>query len=240
MNSSIGLERCLSFINCHLQPGKVSPHGHEEPCNLQAITISRQAGSGGHTLAEKLAEYLHAQNPETENPWTVFDRNLVQKVLEDHHLPSRLSRFMPEDRVSEITDTMDELFGLHPPSWLLVRKVSETILHLAQLGHAILIGRGANIITGKMPNILHIKLVGSLHKRAQRLQELNNLTAKEALKLAASEDLARQRYVKHFFGKNIDDPLLYHMVLNTDLLSFDEAARMILSDVGIKTPESRT
>jgi len=33
--------------------------------------------------------------------------------------------------------------------------------------------------------------------------------------------------VKQFFGKNIEDPLLYHLVLNTDLISVNEAAMMI-------------
>lgn len=229
MNSPIGLERCLSFINCHLQPAKLLLKHQEQSSDLHAITISRQAGSGGHTLAEMLAHYLKAQDPETDNPWTVFDRNLVGRVLEDHHLPIRLSKFMPEDRISQITDIMDELFGLHPPSWILVRKTSQTILHLAQLGHAILIGRGANIITSKMSNVVHVRLVGSLEKRAKRLQELNRLTLREAYKLTHREDLARRRYLRQFFGKDIDDPLLYHMVINTDLISFDGAARMIVA-----------
>jgi hypothetical protein len=158
----------------------------------------------------------------------VFDRNLVEKVLEDHNLPARLAKFMPEDRVSEITDTMDELFGLHPPSWVLVRKTSETILHLAELGHVILIGRGSNIITAKLPHVFHVRLVGSLETRVKHLQQLNKLSLKQAQQLANREDLARRRYVKQFFGKDIDDPLLYHLVINTDLISVDDASRMIL------------
>ena len=73
----------------------------------------------------------------------------MDKVLQEHNLPERVAKFMPEDRTSEIADTMEELFGLHPPSWLLVRKVTETILHLAELGNVILIGRGAAVVTAK-------------------------------------------------------------------------------------------
>jgi hypothetical protein len=29
--------------------------------------------------------------------WTVFDQDLVDKVLEDHNLPTRFARFMVED-----------------------------------------------------------------------------------------------------------------------------------------------
>jgi hypothetical protein len=77
----------------------------------------------------------------------VFDRNLVDKVLEDHDLPAQLARFMPEDRASELSNIMDGLFGLHPHSETLVRKTAETILHLAELGNVVVIGRGSNIVT---------------------------------------------------------------------------------------------
>jgi cytidylate kinase len=228
MNTPIGLEQCFSFINCNLHPAK-SPLGkYTEPSRYRAVTISRQSGSGGHSVAEKLLEHLQAHETEGGRPWAIFDRNLVEKVLEDHNLPARLAKFMPENRVSEISSTMDELFGLHPPSWELVRKTSETILHLAQLEHVILIGRGSNIITSRLPHVFHVRLVGSMERRTQRLQEMGNISAKEAVRMADREDLARRRYVKQFFSKDIDDPLLYHLVINTDLLSVEEAARLIL------------
>ena len=228
MNSPYGLDKCLSFINCQFQaPHRAQLGGYDEMKGIKAITISRQAGSGGHAVADKLAQYLQSQQPTASQPWVVFDRNLVEKVLQDHNLPSRLAKFMPEDRISQVSDTMDELFGLHPPSAILVRQTSETILHLAQLGHVILIGRGSNIITHKLPDVFHVRLVGSLERRVKRLQELDQLKPKEAARLAERDDLARQRYLKQFFGKNIDDPLLYHLVLNTDFISVEDAARMI-------------
>src|SRR5689334_3884663 len=104
MQISSGLERCLSFINCQLQP-EVARLASEPGRRFRAVTISRQAGSGGHALAEKLAEFLQAQETQPSGPWTVFDRNLVEQVLQDHHLPARLARFMAEDHVSEFADT---------------------------------------------------------------------------------------------------------------------------------------
>ena len=79
------------------------------------ITISRQAGSGAHVVAESLVAGLQARDPQASPPWTMFDRDLVERVLKDHKLPERLAEFMPEDRVSGIADTIDELLGVHPP-----------------------------------------------------------------------------------------------------------------------------
>ncbi|HWX22261.1 MAG TPA: cytidylate kinase-like family protein [Candidatus Binatia bacterium] len=233
MNTPIGLEQCLTFINCQMQP-PTWPHTHRNGEPRRAITISRQAGAGGHAVAAKLVEILQAQAQAGACPWTVFDRNLVEKVLEDHHLPKRLARFMPEDRISEISDTMDELFGLHPPSWILVRQMADTILRLAELGHVILIGRGANVITSRLGYVFHVRLVGSLEKRVRHLQELQHLTPKAAFELAEREDLGRKRYLKKYFNKEINDPLLYHLVINTDLVPHDEAAQMITEAVMAK------
>jgi len=60
---------------------------------------------------------------------------------------------------------------------------------------------------------------------------LNHTSHKEALELVRREDLARKRYVRKYFNKDIDDPLLYHLVINTDLVSHDEAACMIAQAV---------
>jgi hypothetical protein len=226
MNSLMGLERCQAFINCHLQPPGAT-YSAEGVTRKRAVTISRQSGSGGHAVGEKLATYLQAHAEKEERPWTVFDRDLVQKVIEDHHLPERLARFMTEDRISEISDTMDELFGLHPPSSLLVRKISETILRLVELGNVILVGRGGGLITRKLDYVLHVRLVGSLLKRIEHMQALNGWTAKQAREFIEREDRGRRRYLKKYFSMDIDDPLLYHLVINTDIVPYEDAARLI-------------
>jgi len=233
MNQPIGLSHCLSFINAQLQPPKTSV-GYRNGTHRRAITISRQTGSGGHMVAAKLAELMQAKTPSDQPPWTVFDRNLVEKVLEDHHLSSRLARFMTEDRIGEISDTIDELFGLHPPSWTLVRKSSDTILRLAELGNVILIGRAANVITRRLPYVFHVRLVGSVEKRVKFMQEAEQLDHKSALALVDREDLGRRRYLKKYFDQDTDNPLLYHIVINTDLVPYEEAAQLIADAVTVK------
>lgn len=218
------LDRCLAFVQCQLQP---NGRRRADALPKRAVTISRQAGCGARAIGEKLAELLQAKAPHDHVPWTVFDRNLVERVLEDHNLPSRLARFMPEDRISAISDTMDDLFGLHPPSWILVRQTAETILHLAELGSVILIGRAANIITSNLSHMLHIRLVGSLEKRLAHIQEFDHLDEKAAREFVTKEDAGRKRYLRKYFHVNIEDPLHYHLVINTDLVPHERAARLI-------------
>ena len=67
------------------------------------ITISRQAGAGGTTVAELLARMLNEDcKARPEIPWTVFDRNLVEKVLEDHELPEEFRNLIKEEAPPEL------------------------------------------------------------------------------------------------------------------------------------------
>lgn len=151
--------------------------------------------------------------------------------MEDHHLPKRIAEFVPESHKSTVADIIEELLGLHPSSWTLLQQTVETILHLAQLGRVILVGRGANVITSKLENVFHVRLVGSLEKRTDRVQQVYDLGRLDALEFLGKEDKGRRRYLKEHFHMDIDDPILYHLIVNTDRISYDATARLIGDEV---------
>jgi cytidylate kinase len=233
MNSQITYDRCLSFINSHLQNSSRSRFAGVIP--RRAVTISRLTGAGAHQVAQALVAQLEELSPGNGCSWTVFDRNLVEKVLADHNLPARLARFMPEDRIPQLADLMDELFGLHPQSEVLVRKISETILHLAEIGNVVIIGRGGNLITASLKHVLHVRLVASLAHRLAYVRKEYQLEPAAARQFVEKEDLGRARYVKTYFGKNIDDPQLYDLTINTDHIAYSDAALLICEALKSKT-----
>jgi cytidylate kinase len=226
MIETAGLEHCLSFINCQLRDSGKS--GASVAGGIRrAVTISRQAGCGAVIVAQKLAHYLQEHSSKDACPWTVFDRNLMEKVLEDHNLPIRLAKFMPEDRASEIEDILADVFEVHPPAETMLHQTAETMLKLAGLGNVILIGRGGNMITARLPHVFHVRLTAPLEKRIEHAHQFYNLTENEAHKFCLSQDCARERYLKKYFKADINDPLLYHLVVNTGLVSYDDAVKLI-------------
>jgi hypothetical protein len=226
MNMNVHYDQCLSILNTEITPKgrKPAPKGDTA---FKSVTLSREAGSGGNSIAENLVANLDCTNRKDARQWTMFDRNLVERVLQDHHMPARLAKFFPEDRLTELQDIMDEVFGLRPGSWKLVEQTSETILQLADLGGAVIVGRAANIVTRKLSGVLHVRLVGSIEVRARRLAEIRGMTRKSALDYIHREDLGRRRYAKKYFSEDIDNPQLYHVVLNTDLISLEEATNTL-------------
>jgi len=217
---------CLSFINSQLQAVERSGI-HIQSRVRRAVTISRQAGCGAVVVAEKLARYLEEHASGDGCPWMVFDRNLIDQVLQDHNLPVRLARFLPEDRVSQIDDIVADVFNVHPPFQTIVIQTVETILRLASLGHVILIGRGSNVITAKLPQVLHVRLVAPIEQRVAHAHEFYHLSEPQAQKFCRSQDRARERYLKRYFNADINDPSLYHLIINTGLVGYDGAAKLI-------------
>jgi len=192
-----------------------------------AITIAHQTGSGAHEVAEQLARILQDAEPKGTATWTVLDRQIVEKALEEHHWPGALAQKMPEDKRSYLDDTLDDLFGLRPPSWVLVPQVIETIQHLAEAGHVILIGRGATLAASRVSNVFRVRLIASLATRIQRVQRSLGLLPAAAARLVKRQDRGRERYVRANFHASLDDEMLYHLILNTDRFSCAEAAIVI-------------
>ncbi len=238
MNTQIGLEKCAPFIWSHLQDRDEPPPLLRSRGSRPAVTISRQCGSGGHSIAQQLAADLQARLPQGEPAWRVLDRNLIEQVLADHDLPHRLARFMPEDRISELADLIDELLGIRPSSWTLVEQIAATILRLATEGNVILVGRAANVITWNLEHVFHVRLVGSLARRCQHIQEIHGLGKPAALRFIRQEDRGRKRYLKKHFGKEAEEGLFYHLVINTDRVPYDTAARLIADQVSTRFPAS--
>lgn len=195
------------------------------------LTISRMTGAGGVAIAAQLAAQLRAGEEGEELPWAAFDKTLIDAVLMDQELPMRLRRYMPEDRVSPVNALLGEIFGLHPSTLALFQKTNETMLRLAHLGHVILVGRGANLVTAQLPHALHVRLVCSLEQGVRRTMTNRACSEREAEDLVLREDRARARYVKQHFGVDITDPRHYHLILNTDRFTDDEVVDLLANTV---------
>ena len=220
-----GVDPCASFISSQLQSAGDSK-AFAKSSAYRAVTISRQTGCGALVVAEKLAHYVQ-EHSKNAAPWTVFDRNLIDKVLEDHNLAPCLARFLPEDRVSQLEDFLDEMFEVHPPLQTIIRQTAETMLGLAALGRVILIGRGGNVVTARLPDVLHVRLVAPFERRVEHAHKYYNMTKAEAQKFCIREDRGRARYLKKYFNTDIDDPLLYHLIINTGQMNYNAAAKLI-------------
>jgi cytidylate kinase len=215
-------EKAESYLNIQLTHS--GPGGIPSPVG-PFVTISRQSGTGGTALAHVLAERL--PRVETDTPWTVYSANLIEEMLRSNDLPVQLARFLPEDRISEVDSSLGEIVGLHPNLWNLVAKSNDLIRELARAGHAIVLGRGANFATAKIPHGVHVRLVAPPTHRAACTARWLSIALDDAARHNARRDAARQRYVRATFDADVADPAAYDLVLNVAQVPLETAVDII-------------
>jgi Cytidylate kinase-like family len=193
-----------------------------------AITISHEMGAGVGEISERLVEILQKAEGEEKGKWEVFDQELIEQALVEQRWPKKLAQKIAEEKRFFIDELIDDLFGLRPPSWVLVPQVVETTLRLAIAGHAILVGHGATVVTANLPNVFHVRLTGSSPKRIERMRKQQNLSPEAAAKFVRKEDRKRAGYLKSHFHARLDDELFHDIVINTDRISDNDAATAII------------
>lgn len=206
---------------------------------MAVITISRQYGSGGDEIAERVCDILG---------YTYFDKNLIAKVA------AEVGVFKEEQIVDISEDTymmrnfMERLFGgrrikvqtgqLGGAKASQMQSLNEergvalmrsTIMGAYQHGNVVIVGRGGQAILREQPGVLHVRITAPLGARVMRVKERKNIPLGEATDLTKSKDLAAETYLREFFDIDWNDPLLYHLTINTGRFDIDGAVEIIVS-----------
>ena len=220
-----------SYLYCQLQRSAGSPFKNSSHhTKLPFVTVSREAGTGESEITASVLEELTKIQESEECPWTLYDKELVKKVLEDYSI-SGIQSLLPEKKFSEIQTMFEELFGLHPTKREMAHNISKSILKLADMGNAVVIGRGAFYITRHHTNAIHIRFIGSMAKRVKHMVHEHGMTLRRAEDYIIKEDHERREYVKKLFGVDLNDPHHYDLVINTDKFSVREITEMVCLNV---------
>lgn len=226
MNTLPFLEKADGYISAESRQSR-SPWSPR--VNLPFVTISRECCAGGSRLAELLLGKLS-----TVHPWRIFGGNVINQMLQTHHLPEQLARFLPEDTIPEVNAAIGEIVGLHPNLWDLVQKAKITMQQLAAQGNVILVGRGANFATATMGDGIHVRLIAPQTYRAAYYAKRFGVSEEMALVHNAKCDAARRRYVRAHFGADVADPSTYDLVINTAHVPLAEAADLVVAHIQAK------
>jgi cytidylate kinase len=220
-----------SYLYCQLQRTGAVPFKNTAAYKkLPFLTISREAGCGESEItASILDELTRLQGPD-ECPWTLYDKQLVKRVVDDYNI-SGIGALLPEKKFSDIQTMFEELFGLHPTKREMAHNISKSIMRLAEMGNAIVIGRGGFYITRHCTNALHIRFTGSAAKRIRHMMNEHSMSLKQAGEYIIKEDHQRREYVKKLFGVDVNDPHFYDLVVNTDNLGIQEITELVCISV---------
>lgn len=210
--------------------GPCQPHwNRQDPTPF--ITISRQAGAGGRSLARQLVARLNEVDP-GELPWTVWDNELVEKVAGEHHVPAAMVDSLEDARPSWLQECVAAFaFGDgadHPNEFKVYRRVAVTVRALAEMGRVVVVGRGGALVTRDMPGGVHLRLVAPVWDRVLRTAKATRLSTDEAAAAVREKDRNRELfYRRHWPGHSLV-PENFTATFNTAALSGEQLVECVL------------
>ncbi|NLG97675.1 MAG: cytidylate kinase-like family protein [Chloroflexi bacterium] len=214
------------------------------------ITISRQFGSGGDEIAQQLCQKLGYRMfnklmvVEAAREAGVSTTEIADYSEENYKIRSFFERLFggpisapygglwPDDLSAYYRD--EDLRLREEDQLQLVRKA---IWRAYQTDNVVIVGRGGQVILRDNPGALHVRIVAPLEDRiertAARLQQagaqrgVDTGLHRKAHEQVLQEDAKSEDYIKRFYKANWDDPLLYHLIINTGRIDIDQAVKLI-------------
>lgn len=199
------------------------------------ITVSRQFGAGGSEVARRVAAALG---------WRVVDNELIEAVAARAGLsPERVAE--REERCATFVERLARTLAAGSPEVFpppdsagsvlelaeaeLVRITETVVREIAAEGRVVLVGRAAPAVLARQSDALHVKLVAPRAFRIQVAAARLGCTAAQAGAMVDDTDRMRARYNQQHYHRDWNDPVNFHMVLNTGVLGFDGAAEMVVA-----------
>jgi cytidylate kinase len=106
--------------------------------------------------------------------------------------------------------------------------IRETIGQTAARGKAVIVAHGASHIVSGAHEPLRVLVTASPETRAARIEELKGVDRARAAREVKDSDAARRDYLRRFYEIDEELPTHYDLVINTDRLSVEEAARLVV------------
>lgn len=182
------------------------------------LSVSRQFGSGGGGVAQRVAESLG---------WQVFHKEIVASIARDERNRDRVLSRLDERAVSALSDWLNHLLVPESVDRIsYVREMMEVMWAVARQGRAVLLGRGANWLLDPCCG-LRVRILAPLRKRVSAVAAAKGMDQGEAEKRVREMDEQKAAFIRQVYGESIDDPLGYDLVVNMGELQPAAAVEVI-------------
>lgn len=190
---------------------------------LPIITISREPGSGGRIVAQRIAERLGLD---------LFHKEIIHEMAKSAKASTRLLATLDEKALSVLQDWISTLVNrshLWPDQYL--KHLMNVIGSIGKHGCAVMVGRGANFILPP-DGRFRVRIVAPLETRVQNVAREFGVTLDEAKRRVLRTDSDRRAFVRKYFHADITAPVNYDLVINTGTVSIDAAVEAIRGALG--------
>jgi len=186
----------------------------------KTITISREFGCEAYPAAEKLKIILETKSGES---WVLVDKTLIDEVAKHHDLEADILH-----NLGKRPRWLDDMLSSLSTKWQNERDhfqlLAQKIVSIAAGGNSIIVGMGGAIINQSMKNCHHFRLFGSQEYKIDSIATRARVSPAEALEMIEKRQKAREKFIRDFLDKDINDIHFYHLLFNNDHSNADMMA----------------
>lgn len=186
------------------------------------IAIGREFGSGGHVVAQKLAEHYNIP---------LYNKELVAELAKDgEYSEAVLERFDEKPinlaftpiPIAGATVSLEQ--GVAISQFNFLKKIAND-----EKKSFVIVGRCADEILSDNPNMISVFILGSKESKKKRVMEREGLDEKAALAKMKKVDKMRKTYHNFYCENKWGDSRSYDICINTSRIDTDTAVKMISS-----------
>lgn len=187
---------------------------------LMIITITREFGSGGRTIAKKLAEKLG---------YAYYDYEIVQQIAQESGFAKEYIEENGEDASS--TSTFGFIwnnygYNLSDELYIAQRNV---ICELADKGNCVIVGRCSDYILRDRKDVLNVFIHADFEYRKNRVVSVYGQNEFAPDKRIKDKDKRRIAYYKYYTDRKWADAKNYQLCLDSGVLGIDKCVEIIES-----------
>jgi cytidylate kinase len=209
---------------------------------MSLVTLRGQLGSGAPEVGREVANRLHAD---------YVDREIIAEVAARLHRREQdvMEKEMPPGsflgRIAEALGRNyafgDAFAGAYLPTWEIplgdtryLEALKSVVTELARSQSLVIRGRGSQFILRDYPGVLHVLLVAPLEVRMKRVIQSLKLDQEAATREIERFDNSRREFIRRYFHAELEDPVYYDLVINTEHFSFQVAASIVVDALHFK------
>lgn len=202
---------------------------------MTLVAISASYGAGGTVIGMELAQRLAVPFLDRAIPIAVAERLDVSPedaVAHDEDVGEswldRLLRGFIGADVGAPTPVPAETFSAED----FRAETERVLLEQARTGEGVILGRAASVVLRDDPRVLRVRLDGPRERRIQHAITIGGVDAQTAKRTLDRLDRTHADYWKQFYGVDIKDPSLYHLVIDSTAIEPELSVELIALAAG--------
>lgn len=198
------------------------------------ITISNRYGCGAIAVAHLAAARLGYEYVDEQLPVVVAKRLMTSAVAVES--AEAAGKTMRERLLRALESGTPELRAQPGVSFEqeCLREVQEAVRAYASHGNAVIVGRGANAILGRRPDVIRVFMHAPRDWRIHHIMDGHGVDEKTAASEVDRIDRARTEYMRVYYGVAWADPASYDLCIDTSAFGTQGAAAIIVRAVEVR------